>query len=66
MSDVLLSIDDQVATLTINRPEKGNAITLDAFSLMSGHLDDLATGLVRAVVITGADDQFRFHSGVPS
>ena len=63
MSDVLLSIDDQVATLTINRPEKGNAITLDAFSLMSGHLDDLATGLVRAVVITGAGDR-AFSAGM--
>ncbi len=63
MSDVLLSISDQVATLTINRPEKGNAITLGALSAMSSHLDDLAAGPVRALVITGAGDR-AFSAGM--
>ncbi len=63
MSDVLLSTEDQVATLTINRPEKGNAITLDALSAMSGYLNDLASSSIRAVVITGAGDR-AFSAGM--
>lgn len=63
MSEVLLSIDDQVATLTINRPDKGNAITFDALSAMSAHLDDLSVGPVRALVITGAGDR-AFSAGM--
>ena len=60
---VVLSIDNHVATLTINRPDKGNAITLDALSAMSRHLDDLANGPVRALVITGAGDR-AFSAGM--
>ena len=54
MSEVLLDVADQVATLTINRVDKGNAITLSALSTMSDHLADLAASPIRAVVITGA------------
>lgn len=63
MTDVLLTTDDQVATLTINRPDKGNAISLDALSTMSGHLADLATSSIRALVITGAGDR-AFSAGM--
>jgi len=63
MSDVLLSTDDQVATLTINRPDRGNAITLGALAAMSGHLDDLVASPIRALVITGAGDR-AFSAGM--
>jgi len=63
MSDVLLSSDDQIATLTINRPDKGNAITLDALSAMSDHINDLAASSVRALVITGAGER-AFSAGM--
>lgn len=63
MADIILSTDDQVATLTINRPDKGNAITLDALSTMSGHLRDLASSSIRALVITGAGDR-AFSAGM--
>lgn len=63
MSDILLSVTDEIATLTINRPDKGNAITLDALSTLSAHLDDLATDPVRAVVLTGAGDR-AFSAGM--
>lgn len=63
MSEVLLDVADQVATLTINRPDKGNAITLSALSTMSGHLTDLASTPIRAVVITGAGER-AFSAGM--
>ena len=63
MSEVLLDVADQVATLTINRVDKGNAITLSALSTMSDHLADLAASPIRAVVITGAGER-AFSAGM--
>lgn len=63
MSEVLLTVEDQVATLTINRADKGNAITLSALSAMSDHLTDLASSAIRAVVVTGAGDRV-FSAGM--
>ena len=62
-ADILLSIDNQVATLTINRPDKGNAITLDALATLSAHLEELAAGPIRALVITGAGER-AFSAGM--
>ena len=63
MAEVLLTAADQVATLTIDRADKGNAITLSALKTMSDHLEDLAKSPVRALVITGAGDR-AFSAGM--
>ena len=63
MSDVLVSVDGQVATLTINRPQKGNAISLDALAVMEKHLVEFASSSVRALVITGAGER-AFSAGM--
>ena len=55
----LWSVDDRVATITLNRPEKKNPLTFDSYA----ELRDTFRGLsdvedVDAVVITGAGDNF--------
>lgn len=55
---VLLQIDGQVATVTLNRPEKLNALTLE----MLGALADIATQLdadrtVRCIILTAAGER---------
>lgn len=52
---MLLAIDGPVATVTLNRPEKLNALTmemLDALARMATQLD--ADRAVRCVILTGA------------
>jgi enoyl-CoA hydratase/carnithine racemase len=59
MGEVLVEHDDHVAVVTLNRPERLNAITapmLDAFSKALVELDDDAE--VRCIVITGAGRGF--------
>lgn len=52
---VLLNRDGAIALLTINRPEKLNALNYAANDLILAYLDDLERDdAVRAVVITGA------------
>ena len=55
---VLKRIDGPVATLTINRPDKLNALNIETRSRMVQELDELAKNDdVRVVVITGAGDK---------
>ncbi|MBA2607429.1 MAG: enoyl-CoA hydratase/isomerase family protein [Actinobacteria bacterium] len=61
MADDLVLRDDVdgVATLTLNRPDKLNALTPSVFVALRAHLDALATDdLVRCVVLTGAGRSF--------
>ncbi|SLN71182.1 crotonase/enoyl-CoA hydratase family protein [Oceanibacterium hippocampi] len=54
---VLCNIDDGIATLTLNRPGKLNAISYELADTLLGHLDDLEIDpLVRAIILTGAGD----------
>jgi enoyl-CoA hydratase/carnithine racemase len=56
--DVLLEIDRQVATVTLNRAEKLNALTMDmlgALAAAAARLD--ADRTVRCVILTGAGDR---------
>jgi enoyl-CoA hydratase/carnithine racemase len=54
-----LTIDEQVATLCINRPEKRNAMTVEMWQALPGLLDRLAADPeVRVVVLTGAGGTF--------
>jgi len=61
---ILLGIDDGVATITMNRPEKHNACSVQMFR----EIDDALSAIerdesVKAVIITGAGDR-AFSSGV--
>ena len=54
MSDVLKTVvDGSVATVTLDRPDKHNAINLDMFSALGE-----ADRSIRAVILTGAGDNF--------
>jgi 2-(1,2-epoxy-1,2-dihydrophenyl)acetyl-CoA isomerase len=59
MSSILFDIRDQIAFITLNRPDKLNAFTREMALLLQSKLDECA-GLheVRAVYITGAGKGF--------
>ena len=56
MSDpVLCSVDDGVALLTLNRPDKLNALNYALIDRLMAHLDEIEIDArVRAVILTGA------------
>ncbi len=57
--DVLLEVADGVATITLNRPEKLNTISIATLDLLIAALDDAAASdAVRAVVIAGRGKLF--------
>jgi len=59
MSFVLRNDADGVATLTLNRPEKLNALNPATFKELRAHLDDVAgDSSVRCLVLTGAGRSF--------
>jgi 2-(1,2-epoxy-1,2-dihydrophenyl)acetyl-CoA isomerase len=58
MTDVLTSRDDAVLTVTLNRPEKLNALTAGVHAGLHEALADAADDEIRAVVITGAGRGF--------
>jgi enoyl-CoA hydratase/carnithine racemase len=60
MSEPLtVSIDDHVATVMLNRPEKANAVNLEMFDALGAAGRELAADRsVRAVVLAGAGDNF--------
>lgn len=52
---ILRDIDDAVATVTINRPEKRNALNLETWSRLGATMDELSADEdLRCVVIRGA------------
>ena len=59
MAEVLSNLDGSILTLTLNRPEKQNAITRDMYQTLADAIRD-ANGdfAVRAVVITHAGPHF--------
>jgi enoyl-CoA hydratase/carnithine racemase len=61
MSDdpVLLDVEDDVATLTLNRPDNRNALTRELGSAVVDALDELEEdGEARVLVLTGAEGSF--------
>ena len=57
--DLLESVQDGIATLTMNRPEARNALTPEMMTALREALPRLAAdGSVRAVVLTGAGNAF--------
>ncbi|TCP50073.1 2-(1,2-epoxy-1,2-dihydrophenyl)acetyl-CoA isomerase [Tamaricihabitans halophyticus] len=58
-STVLLSVEDHVATITINRPSVKNAIDVATWEALHDALSTVATDdAVRTVVVTGAGGDF--------
>lgn len=59
MSDlVLYDARDQIATLTLNRPEKLNALSYELIDRLLALLDGIETDdAIRAVILTGAGDR---------
>lgn len=55
---ISLSLADKVATLTLNRPERLNALTPALFGEASAAIDEALAGGARALVITGAGRAF--------
>jgi enoyl-CoA hydratase len=51
---VLRDDRDGVAYLTLNRPDKLNALNLDVFQALESHVKDIAGSAIRAVVVRGA------------
>lgn len=56
---ILKTVDDGVATLTLNRPDKRNAMSDEMRSAFIAHLEDIAADrAIRALVLTGAGKGF--------
>lgn len=58
MSSVLFEVKDNVATITLNRPEKYNALNRDMALAIQDRLDDCKSSTIRSVLITGAGKAF--------
>ena len=59
MSDLLYEKSDHVATITLNRPERLNAISVEMLELLTQKLAEAeADGDVRVIVLTGAGRGF--------
>lgn len=59
MSEVLAKIDDQILTLTLNRPEKQNAITRDMYQTLANAVNEANGDFgIRAVLITSSSQHF--------
>jgi len=60
---ILVTVENSIATITLNRPERHNALGLEGLSLFSSILGDLeANSEVRVILITGKGDK-TFCSG---
>lgn len=58
MSELLITIADHVATLTINRPKRRNALNAAVIASLLAGLDSAETDpTIRAIVITGSGDK---------
>src|SRR5207245_1066322 len=57
-STLLLELTGHVATITLNRPEKRNAISADMIAELQTALDEIEKSHVRVAVLTGARKAF--------
>ncbi len=59
MSDLKISTTDGISTLTMNRPEARNALSMEMRSMLSDALHDIEQdSSIRCVVLKGAGDHF--------
>jgi enoyl-CoA hydratase/carnithine racemase len=57
-NDVTFSVQDQIATITLNRPQKLNAVTAEMAAAIVGHVDRCnSDDAVRCVILTGAGEK---------
>jgi enoyl-CoA hydratase len=57
-TDITFSVDGQIATITLNRPHKLNAITFEMADAIAAHVERCnSDDGVRSVIITGAGDK---------
>ena len=56
--DVLLEMDGAVARVTLNRPDKLNALSPALLKLLAAKLDEVAASPARALLLTGAGRAF--------
>jgi len=67
MPDLLVDVRDHIATLTFNRPEARNALSLEMRALLREKLHEIETDDdVRCVVMRGAGDHFMAGGDVKS
>ncbi len=67
MADLEFAVDGGVATLTMNRPEARNALSMEMRSMLSDKLHDCeADPEIRCVVLKGAGDHFMAGGDVKS
>lgn len=57
-AQVLTSVEGHVGTVTLNRPERMNALTLQMVEELEGALAQLAASEVRCIILTGAGKAF--------
>ena len=63
---VLKEIDGAIATLTLNRPEKLNALNYETIDALLGVLDDIeGDNHVRGVILTGTGRAFSAGGDIP-
>src|SRR5687768_17857188 len=56
--EILFSIEDQIATITLNRPQKLNAVTPDMAEAIVTHVERCnRDDGVRCVIVTGAGER---------
>lgn len=58
MSSVLFDIKDHVASITLNRPEKYNALNRDMALAIQDRLDECKASTIRSVLLTGGGKAF--------
>ncbi|MEC9203861.1 MAG: enoyl-CoA hydratase-related protein, partial [Actinomycetota bacterium] len=59
MPDCLVEKDGHVLTVTLNRPQRRNAMTLAMFARLADAWDLVEEDLdIRAIILTGADGNF--------
>src|SRR5713226_200632 len=58
MSEVLVNIDQRVATVTLNAPDRRNSLTLDMVGEIVAAFDQVENEDVGAIVVTGSPPAF--------
>ena len=57
-TNIQLSLDSGVATITLNRPEKRNAISFALVDELLAALDEIERSSAQVVILTGAGKAF--------
>ncbi len=57
-ASVLCSVDDGLCRMTLNKPEKLNALSLSSFEEIDAHLDRIANENISCLLFTGAGRSF--------